>query len=130
MNCHFNKLIGCSFSYVGCLIIYSFVDGIHFLQTYSFSGDKIAEFNIEETDEIEFVQMKIVKNDFHEDFLILCSKNGDFFFFELPFLTSGKKIKSTQKIKVTSIQIINKRRTVLIGNENGSIDILNLINKK
>lgn len=111
----FFKLQEASFNYIGCVIVYSFVNEIHFLQTFSFSGDKIAEYNIEESEEVEIVKMKIVRNEWFMDRLVVCTKFGDLYIFDLPFLNFGWKINSSHKNHLNCMLSINKNQTLLMG---------------
>ena len=127
-DCYFSKAL-LSFSYVSTVITYSYVEKRNYLHSFSLEGRLIARYTFENEHQERLEHFLLVKDEYFKENLIACNSSGDIFIFDLPFFDNGRKIASTQSIDVTAVIPVNNRKTLLLGDDKGIIDIFSLLNE-
>ena len=117
-----------SLGYVSCVITYSVIRNKNYLHSFSFDGQLIGKYILDEKNDIRFRKFLVIRDECFKDNLIICNQYGDLYIFDLPFFENGRKIKSNQSSEINSMISINKMKTLLIADEKGIIDIFSLLN--
>jgi hypothetical protein len=119
---HFEVIF--SFSYLNVVILHAYKDGTNHLLAVSLIGQILGHMHEKAGPEGPYRFFEIIRDENFKDHIACISSNGNVLIVDVPFFEVKKQYRSYQNILILKVAVINKRRCLLLMDEQRCIDII------